>query len=74
MGIWEDYSIEIDAYVDAGDRVVVLAHDRGRGRGSGAEVDEPLGQVWTLRALRVVRVDMFRTHQEALEAAGLGES
>jgi uncharacterized protein len=73
MGTWEDYRVEVEAYLDAGDRVVVLAHERGRGRGSGVQVDEQFGQVWTLRERRAVRVEMFHTHDEALEAAGLLE-
>jgi len=44
-----------------------------RGKASGVEVDARGGHVWTLRAGRVVRWQVFGTKQEALEAAGLRE-
>jgi ketosteroid isomerase-like protein len=56
---------------DAGDRVVVLVHHRGRGKISGIEVDQTFAMVWTLRDGRAVRMDMYPTRDEALEAAGM---
>jgi hypothetical protein len=41
--VFEDYHPEIEDLLDAGDKVVTLAIERGRGRGSGAEVQEPNG-------------------------------
>jgi ketosteroid isomerase-like protein len=59
--------------VDAGDRVIVMVHHSGRGRISGAEVDQRLAMVWTLRGGRAVRMDMYPTREDAVEAVGLPE-
>jgi ketosteroid isomerase-like protein len=48
--------------------------DNTRGRGSGVAVDlEHSGTVWTLRQGKIVRVRLFTTRAEALEAVGLRE-
>src|SRR5438874_12560366 len=39
--------MEAQEIIDAGDRVVVLVHHRGRGRASGIEVDQHFAMVWT---------------------------
>lgn len=43
---------------------------QGRGRGSGAEIDARFYDVYTLRDGRIVRMDQFTKHSEALEAVG----
>ncbi len=49
------------------------AYFRGRGRGSGVEVDARFYDVYTLRNGKIVRVDEFAEREDALEAAGLSE-
>ena len=58
---------------DAGDRVVVTARHRGRGRESGVSVDARFYEIYSLRDGKIVRVDEFAERIEALEAAGLRE-
>jgi ketosteroid isomerase-like protein len=53
--------------------VVVRAYFRGRGRGSGLEVDARFYELYTLRGGKIVRQDEFTELEEALEAAGLRE-
>jgi ketosteroid isomerase-like protein len=53
--------------------VLLTAHHRGRGQGSGVEVDTRFYEVYMLRDGKVVRVDEFSERAEALEAAGLRE-
>jgi ketosteroid isomerase-like protein len=66
---WEHVeSLEI---VDAADRVVVVVHHRGRGKISGIEIDQRFAMVWTLRDGRAIRMDMYGTRDEALDAVGL---
>ena len=62
-----------EEFLDAGDRVLVTAYFRGRGRGSGIDIDTCFYEVYTLRDGRVVRVDEFTKRADALEAAGLRE-
>jgi hypothetical protein len=57
---------------DAGDRVVVELVQRGR-LANGLKYATPFSNVWTFEGEAVVRLQMFRTWDEALEAAGLSE-
>lgn len=68
---FEDARVEIDEMLDAGERVVVIATLRGRGRGSGADVERRQGYVWTMRDGRAIRFEWFNEADAALRAAGL---
>jgi hypothetical protein len=77
--VW-DPEVELDAsefdyeLLDAGERVVMLLNLRMRGRATGIEM--PFGEfawVSTFRHGLVVRVKLYMSQAEALEAAGLSE-
>jgi ketosteroid isomerase-like protein len=68
---WEEPEATAEEIIDAGDRVVVVAYFRARGRGSGVEVDARFYDVYTLRDGKIVRVDEFSDRAEALAAAGM---
>ena len=70
---WHDYKVIPEEYVDRGDSVVVTVLLRGRGRGSGVEIDARFYDVYTLRDGKIVRMDQFTERGQALEAAGLAE-
>ena len=70
---FEDYRIEGEEFIDAGEDVVVLVHISGRGRGSGIPVDMRLVHVWTVRGGKGVRARTFENKAAALEAVGLRE-
>ena len=70
---FDELEVTAEEFIDAGDRVLVTAYHRGRGRGSGVEVDTRFYELYTLRDGKVVRVDEFTDRPEALEAAGLSE-
>jgi ketosteroid isomerase-like protein len=70
----EDYRPEVEQLLDAGDKVVTLAVESGRGRGSGAEVRSlQTAHVWTMREGRASRLDLYNDRSRALRAAGLEE-
>jgi ketosteroid isomerase-like protein len=72
--MWEDFQIEPEEFIDAGDNVFVASRMSGRGRGSGVEVEMRAFAVWTLREGKVSRWRAgYRDRAEALEAAGLRE-
>jgi ketosteroid isomerase-like protein len=73
IAMWSEYDAEVVRYADAGDDVVVLARERGHGGVSGAVVERELGEVFTLRDRKVVRVRLYGGWDEALKAAGLSE-
>ena len=68
---WDDYEVEAEEFLDAGDRVVMTLHVKGRGAGSGVEVEARSHQVITLRDGRVIRMDEYLDRADALAAAGL---
>jgi ketosteroid isomerase-like protein len=68
---WEDYRFDVEALVDADDKVVMLYRQVGRAKVSGIEVEERAGWVYTLREGKIVRVQMFPDQRTALRAAGV---
>jgi ketosteroid isomerase-like protein len=70
LSTWKDHEVDYEV-IDAGDRVVVITHLKGKGRESGVEVETSIGQVWTVRDRELVRMEMYRTPEEALRAAGV---
>ena len=71
---FDDYTPEIERFLDVGDKVVTLAIERARGRDSGAEVQQHrTAHVWTLRDGKPVRLDLYLDRQRALDDLGLSE-
>jgi ketosteroid isomerase-like protein len=57
--------------IDAGDKVLVVAAARGRGKTSGAEVEGRFSHLWTIRDGKAVRAVFYADHQKALADAGV---
>jgi uncharacterized protein len=70
VGTWDEYQFELRELIDAGDQVLAVGWQRGRGKASGVEVSEEIFSVWTLQTGEVVRQQMFRDRAQALEAIG----
>jgi ketosteroid isomerase-like protein len=70
---WDDWEIEVDAFHDAGDKVVALVRQRGRSKTTGLPVDMFFAQVWTVRDGKETRMEMYADPAEALKAVGLAE-
>ena len=68
---WERHSLTAEDYIDAGDRVVVLWHEVGRGKASGVEVETRTAVVYTVRGDEVVEVQGYMDRRQAFEALGL---
>jgi ketosteroid isomerase-like protein len=71
---WEDWQLEVEQLLDAGDQVVAFVRQRGRSKATGLPVDMRFAQVWTFRDGVQVRMRMYASRSEALQAAGLSES
>ena len=71
---FEDVTFTAEDLFDAGEHVVVATRLRGRGRGSGLEVDQRITLVWTVNDRRVTHVRGYRDRSDALEALGLPQS
>ena len=70
---WDDYEVEAEEFVDAGDRVLVTLHFKGRGRASGVEIDARSHHVYLLRDGKIVRMDEYTDRDDALRAARPGD-
>jgi ketosteroid isomerase-like protein len=73
LGVLERPTFTAEEIVDAGDHVLVRLRMSGRGRESGAEVEQVITMVWTVRAGSVEWVRVYRDRADALEAVELRE-
>jgi ketosteroid isomerase-like protein len=67
---WEDFSITVEGFFQAENRVVVPFLVRARGRGSGVAVERRWAHVWTLRDGKAVRFEVELDPDKALRALG----
>jgi ketosteroid isomerase-like protein len=70
---WNDYSATIKEVSEAGEQVILVLHETATMRDTGVRLERDLVQLWTVRDGRGAFVKVFRTKNEALEAAGLRE-
>jgi ketosteroid isomerase-like protein len=63
---WEPREI-----VDRDDLILVRVHMSAKGHHTSLPIEEDVGHVYTMRDGKAVRLDIFRTWDSALEAAGL---
>jgi ketosteroid isomerase-like protein len=70
---FEELRNEWSEFRDLGDRILAFGRVEARGRGSGMELDSPMGWVFTVRRGKVMKAEGFLSRAEALEAAGLRE-
>jgi ketosteroid isomerase-like protein len=69
LSAWElPLRIEADDFVESGSRILVLVRWKGRGKGSGVEMEASGAHLWTFRDGLVVRFDVYRDRDEATEA------
>ena len=73
MAPWDDWHDEIEEMRDLGDSVLVVSLQRGKGKGSGIEVEARYGLVYGVRGQQITSMRMYGSRAEALEAAGLSE-
>ena len=73
VGAWDDWELNMEELHEAGDQVVAILRQRGRAKSTGLPVDMHFGQVWTIRDGKQLRMQMYASPEEALEAAGLRE-
>jgi ketosteroid isomerase-like protein len=68
---FEDYRFELEDLLLAGEKVVVIVQEHAVGQASGAKIDRRTGWIGTLRAGKILRLEIFLEPEDALEAAGL---
>jgi uncharacterized protein len=70
---WTRLTLQADDFLEAGDTVVAEVIQRGSGRGSAAPGEFRYFHVWSFRGGKVIRLEVIRNREDALEAAGLRE-
>jgi ketosteroid isomerase-like protein len=73
LGTWESYRVEIEKLVDAGENVLIVYWEHGRGKGSQVPVRQHAYDVWTLRDGKVVRIKHFLDREKAMLDAGVAD-
>ena len=73
VGAWDEWREEIEEMRDVGSRVLVLSVQRGRGKGSGVEVEARYAMLYDVHGGRITTMRMFGSVAQAFEAAGLSE-
>ena len=71
---FEELSFEGERFFEApGGEIVAFIRVRGRGIGSGVEIDNQIAWVWTFRGGEAIRLVVYEEPGDALEAVGLRE-
>jgi ketosteroid isomerase-like protein len=70
---WEELQAVAEESRDLGDRVLLLGRLKGRGKGSGAPVEQPYVSIMDFRGDRIWRIRVYLDRAEGLSAAGLSE-
>lgn len=71
---WQDWTVELERFLDAGEgKVLLIIRERGRS-GSGVEMDERHAELYTVRDARIVARVGFSDPAEAFKVAGLSQS
>ena len=65
-------TIEAEDLIESGDRVLALVRWKGRGKGSGLEIEAAGAHLWTFREGLVVRYEVYRDRDDARAALDAG--
>jgi ketosteroid isomerase-like protein len=66
LSAWEKpLRIELDELIPREPRILALVRWKGRGKGSGLQLEAEGAHLWTFRAGLVVRFDVYRDRDEA---------
>jgi ketosteroid isomerase-like protein len=66
---FDDFAVDVLEVEELDGHVVVSMCQRGRGKASGAEVDDRITHVWTVRNGRATRLQSFAQHDDAVRYA-----
>jgi ketosteroid isomerase-like protein len=73
VGTFEDFHEEIEEMRDLGRFVYVVATQRGRGKGSGVEVENHYALLYEVQGEQITWMAAYPDSAAALEAAGVSE-
>jgi ketosteroid isomerase-like protein len=70
-GAFDDFGFAAEELIDAGDHVLVHLRQWGRGKETGAQVENRSWQVFSFRHGKIIHCAGYPTKAEAFEVAGL---
>ncbi len=73
VGTWDDYAETVDEVLQLGDKVCVVATQTGRGKGSGAPIENQFAALYEVEDGLITSITMFMSRADALKAAGAAE-
>lgn len=65
---WDDFTVDAQDFIDAGERVVVTGRYQGRAKATGKVLDAPFVHVWTSRHGKLCRFQDFPDTARVLQA------
>jgi ketosteroid isomerase-like protein len=73
LSAFDEFTMEVESHVDAGEAVVLRARQRATGQASGVPVERTFWFVHAFSSGRIARIGIHATEEQALQAAGLGD-
>ena len=70
---WKNYQPEVTEFIDAGENVIAVLHEKAGIADSDVVLERDVFQVWTLHDGLVTKWRVFETRERALEAVELSE-
>jgi ketosteroid isomerase-like protein len=70
---WNEYRVEANEFIDAGETVIAMLHEKVRVADSNNTLQRDVPYVWTFRDGKLCRFRVYQSKQEAFEAVGLSE-
>lgn len=73
LSAWEEFRMHPTRFIPAGDKILVLVRQTGRGKGSKMEIEEDVAHLWTVRDEIAVGYRVYSDQLAALaELDGFG--
>ncbi|HEX4718746.1 MAG TPA: nuclear transport factor 2 family protein [Thermoleophilaceae bacterium] len=66
---FDEYRIDVDETKESGNAVLALCHQRGRMKGTGDRIEDPIAYIWEIRNGKATRVDVYFSWEAAVDAA-----
>jgi ketosteroid isomerase-like protein len=73
MGTWDGWREDVEEMHDAGDRVLVVSTQSGRGKGSKVDWHNRFAMLYEFRSGKISRWTVYDDPAKAFEACGLDE-
>jgi ketosteroid isomerase-like protein len=70
---YESFRAEIEGYIDAGDKVVMLVRQLGRTKTGGVPIEADSAVVFSFHAGKLARLEFYLERDRAMKATGVSE-